>query len=46
MDKKENLSSGSRIITADRPEQTNLIDVTVFHLDENYNLIEKIFSKK
>lgn len=43
---KENLSDGRRIITADRPEQTNLIDVTIFHLDENYNLIEKIFSKE
>ncbi len=43
---KENLDGGKRIITADKPQDSNLIDVTIFHLDDNYNLKEKIFSKK
>ena len=42
---KENLDTGRRIITADKPQGSNLIDVTIFHLDKNYNLKEKIFSK-
>ena len=42
---KENLKSGDRVITAVKPEGFNLIDVTIFHFDENFNLYEKIYSK-
>ena len=43
---KENLDKGTRIISATKPEKENLIDVTIVHLDKDYNLIEKIISKK
>ncbi len=43
---KENIENGERIITAVKPEDKNLIDITVFHFDKNFNLYEKIFSKK
>ena len=42
---KENLKNGNRIITANRPDGLSLIDVTIFHLDKEYNLSEKIISK-
>ena len=42
---KENLDKGERIITASKPEGLNLIDVTIFHLNENYSLQEKIISR-
>tara|TARA_B000000532_G_scaffold165251_1_gene133393 strand:- start:35 stop:1123 length:1089 start_codon:yes stop_codon:yes gene_type:complete len=43
---KENLKKKSRIISASKPEGSNLIDVVIFHLDEEFNLIEKIIAKK
>jgi lipopolysaccharide export system permease protein len=43
---KENTKNGQRIITADKPDGFYLIDVTIFHLDKDYNLTEKIISKK
>ena len=43
---KENTKNGQRIITADKPDGLYLIDVTIFHLDKDYNLKEKIVSKK
>tara|TARA_B100001057_G_scaffold495549_2_gene594829 strand:+ start:1011 stop:2099 length:1089 start_codon:yes stop_codon:yes gene_type:complete len=43
---KENIGNQKRIISAKKPEGQNLIDVTIFQLDENYNLVEKIISKK
>ena len=43
---KENIKSGQRIITAAKPEDKNLIDVTIFHIDQNSNLREKIYSEK
>ena len=43
---KENLKNGFRIISADKPEGDNLINTTIFHLDNNSNLVEKITSKK
>ena len=43
---KENINDGTRIISAVKPEKENLIDVTITHLDKEYNLIEKIVSKK
>ena len=29
-----------------RPEAQDLINVTIFHFDEDFNLYEKIFAKK
>ena len=43
---KENLKSGQRIITAAKPEGRNLLDLTIFHIDKNSNLEEKIISKE
>ena len=43
---KENLKSGQRIITAAKPDGKNLVDLTIFHINENSNLEEKIISKK
>ena len=43
---KENIETGQRIITATRPEGKNLLDVTIFHINDNSNLDEKINSKK
>ncbi len=43
---KENLKTKQRIISADKPEGLNLINVTIFHLDQNSNLIEKIVTEK
>ena len=43
---KENIESGQRIITAAKPEGKNLLDVTIFHINHNQNLKEKINSKK
>ena len=43
---KENLALGTRIISSSKPEKENLLDVTIIHLDDNFNLIEKIISKK
>ncbi len=42
---KENLKDTQRIISANRPDDVNLIDVTIFHLDNESNLMEKIISK-
>ena len=42
---KENLKNKQRIIAASKPNGFNLIDVTIFHLDQNSNLLEKIVSK-
>ena len=43
---KENLIDGKRVITATKPEGTNLIDVKIFQFDEDFLLKKKIFSKK
>ena len=43
---KENFEDKQRIISAAKPEGANLVDVTIFHLDSNSNLIEKIVSKR
>ena len=43
---KENLSNKQRIISAEKPEGFDLINVTIFHLNEDSSLIEKIISKK
>ena len=43
---KENLKEGDRVITASKTEKFKLIDVTIFHFDNKYNLYEKIFAKE
>ncbi len=43
---KENLKNGDRVITASKTEKFKLIDVTIFHFDNKYNLYEKIFAKE
>ena len=43
---KENIKNNeTRIITAEKIDDLNLINVTIFHLDKNYKLNEKIISK-
>ena len=43
---KENLLNKQRIIAAAKPEGFNILDVTIFHLDNKSNLIEKIIAEK
>ena len=43
---KEELSDKKRIISANRPEGYNLIDLKIYHLDKNSSLIEKIIAKE
>jgi lipopolysaccharide export system permease protein len=43
---KEKLEIGERIITAKKPEDSKLIEVTIFSINENYNLDKKIFARK
>ena len=43
---KENLKEKQRIISATKPDDHFLIDVSIFHLDEKSNLIEKVHSNK
>ena len=43
---KEELSDKKRIISAERPDAYNLINVQIFHIDKDSILTEKIFSKK
>ena len=43
---KENLLGIQRIISATKPDGVNLLDVTIFHIDSNSNLIEKITSER
>ncbi len=44
---KENISNNkTRIITANRMDGYNLLNVTIFHLDKNFKLQEKILSDK
>ena len=42
---KEKTENGERIITAERPDGTNLISLEIFHFDENYILEKKIISE-
>ena len=43
---KENLNSMQRIIYADKPQGYDLVNVTIFHLNEKSNIIEKIYSER
>ena len=45
MDKRKFIGN-ERIITAVKPEGKYLIDVKIFHLNKNYNLVKKIIAKK
>ena len=42
---RENLEDKERIISAEKPEGFNLINVTIFHLNKSYNLEEKITAR-
>jgi lipopolysaccharide export system permease protein len=42
---RENLESGSRIITASKFDNQKLYDVKIFNFDKNFKLNEKIYSK-
>ncbi len=43
---KENIENGSRIVTAEKPENFDLINVTIFQLDNTGKLNKKIFAEK
>ena len=43
---KERSGLNHRIITADKPKDYDLVNVKIFHLDDESNLIEKIVSKR
>ncbi len=43
---KENVESKIRIISADKASEFDLINVTIYHLDNKSKLINKIFAKK
>ena len=43
---KEILNKKVRIISADKPSEFDLINIKIFHLDNKYNLIEKIVAEK
>ena len=43
---KEKIETKTRIITANKMMELNLKDLTIFHLDNNFKLKEKILAKK
>ena len=43
---KEYLKDTQRIISANKPDGLNLLDIKIFHLDKSSNLKEKIVAKK
>jgi len=43
---KENVEQGERIITAEKPEMYDLINVSIFQFNKDYELTSKIFAKK
>ncbi len=43
---KENIYNGTRIISAEKPQQSKLINVSILHLDRDFNLFEKITAKE
>ena len=43
---KESNLNGERIITAQKPDGFNLVDVTIFNFDNDFILNKKIFAKK
>ena len=43
---KENIEKKQRIISAKKTEETNILDVEIYHIDTNSKLLEKIISEK
>lgn len=43
---KENINQRERVITAEKPENFDLINVTIFEFDKNHKIINKIFAEK
>jgi lipopolysaccharide export system permease protein len=43
---KENLQNGRRIISAEKPDGENLINVAIFHFNDDYSLSEKIIAER
>ena len=43
---KENFGNSSRVITALKTDKYKLLDVTIFHFNNEYNMYEKIFAKE
>lgn len=43
---KENFKEGERIITAEKPEKFDLINVTIFQFKGDHKFVTKIFAKK
>ena len=43
---RETVENNERIITASKPENYKISNITIYHLDKNYKLKEKIFQKK
>ena len=43
---RENTENYKRIIFASKPDGIYLLNVEIFHIDQNMNLIEKINSKR
>ena len=43
---KENTENGHRIISADETRANILKNITIFSLDNNYNLLEKVYANK
>ena len=39
------LNQKQRIISAKKPSGNNLMEVSIFHIDEDSNLLEKLISK-
>ena len=43
---KETMKEGERIITAEKPDKFDLINITIFQFNNDYELNSKIFAKK
>ena len=43
---RRTLNSKQRIISATKPEKNNLLDVTIYHLNDDTKLIEKVIANK
>ena len=43
---RETVENNERIITASKPENYKISNITIYHLDKNYKLKEKNFFKR
>ena len=43
---KENIFNGTRIISAEKPNQSKSNKCSIIHLDRDFNLFEKITAKE